>query len=198
MGKRLYIAYGSNLNLHQMAFRCPTAKLIGTGVIEDYELQFRGCSGVASVAAKRGGVVPVALWDIRPKDEKRLDAYEGFPRLYYKQDLTVKMKSGGEIKAMAYIINPKLEVGIPSRSYIESIMEGYENCGLDMNILEAALDNCLDILQKKMRLPAKPSFTYDPYGEQRIAYGFDESEQEAGPLEEDDGDHYFDLKGPTL
>lgn len=27
MSKKLYIAYGSNLNLKQMKYRCPTAKL---------------------------------------------------------------------------------------------------------------------------------------------------------------------------
>lgn len=41
MYKKLYIAYGSNLNIRQMAFRCPGAKLRGTGTVEDYELQFR-------------------------------------------------------------------------------------------------------------------------------------------------------------
>ena len=39
MKKRLYTAYGSNLNLDQMAMRCPTAKLVGTGVIQNYELR---------------------------------------------------------------------------------------------------------------------------------------------------------------
>lgn len=42
MKKRWYIAYGSNLNLRQMAMRCPTARLLGTGLVENYELQFKG------------------------------------------------------------------------------------------------------------------------------------------------------------
>lgn len=36
MSKRLYVAYGSNLNIRQMKYRCPTAKLYGVGTIEDY------------------------------------------------------------------------------------------------------------------------------------------------------------------
>lgn len=36
MSKRLYVAYGSNLNIRQMKYRCPGAKLYGRGVIEDY------------------------------------------------------------------------------------------------------------------------------------------------------------------
>ena len=38
----LYIAYGSNLNLPQMAFRCPTAEVVGKSELKDYELLFRG------------------------------------------------------------------------------------------------------------------------------------------------------------
>ena len=48
--QRLYIAYGSNLNLEQMAFRCPTAKVVGKSELKDYELLFRG--------GRRGAVVP--------------------------------------------------------------------------------------------------------------------------------------------
>ena len=42
MEKRYYIAYGSNLNVRQMMMRCPTARLIGTSVIKDYRLMFKG------------------------------------------------------------------------------------------------------------------------------------------------------------
>ena len=31
---KLYVAYGSNLNKEQMRYRCPTAKFVGTGIIE--------------------------------------------------------------------------------------------------------------------------------------------------------------------
>ena len=36
--KKLYIAYGSNMDEEQMAFRCPTATLVGTAIVEGYEL----------------------------------------------------------------------------------------------------------------------------------------------------------------
>ena len=39
---RLYIAYGSNLNLPQMAFRCPTAEVVGASELKDYELLAAG------------------------------------------------------------------------------------------------------------------------------------------------------------
>ena len=34
---KLYVAYGSNLNKEQMRYRCPTAKFVGTGIIEGYD-----------------------------------------------------------------------------------------------------------------------------------------------------------------
>lgn len=32
--KKLYVAYGSNLNIAQMALRCPTAHIYGTGLLK--------------------------------------------------------------------------------------------------------------------------------------------------------------------
>ena len=37
--KQLYIAYGSNINLEQMTYRCPHSKVVGTAEIKDYELE---------------------------------------------------------------------------------------------------------------------------------------------------------------
>ena len=42
MTKRYYIAYGSNLNIDQMSYRCPGAKVVGTSKIPDFELLFKG------------------------------------------------------------------------------------------------------------------------------------------------------------
>ena len=73
--RKKYIAYGSNLNLEQMARRCPTAKVIGAGEIRDHELLFRGYreSAVATVEPKKGASVPVLIWEIGPEDERNLD-----------------------------------------------------------------------------------------------------------------------------
>ena len=42
MTERLYFAYGSNINLEQMAIRCPAAQVVGPAVLDGYELLFRG------------------------------------------------------------------------------------------------------------------------------------------------------------
>ena len=99
--RRLYIAYGSNLNLRQMSYRCPTAKVVGTAVLRNWRLLF---CGVATIERYKGGEVPVLVWDIQPKDERALDIYEGYPQLYRKETVRVTL-NGKQVKAMIYIMN---------------------------------------------------------------------------------------------
>lgn len=81
MSKRLYVAYGSNLNIRQMKYRCPGAKLYGTGVIDDYELQFKGqpYGAFATIAPKEGASVPVAVWEISEKMSRRSTVTRAIP-----------------------------------------------------------------------------------------------------------------------
>ena len=83
MQKRYYIAYGSNLNIRQMRMRCPHARVVGTAVIKDYELLFKGSltGAYLTIEPKKGGAVPVAAWEVTESDEAALDRYEGFPIL---------------------------------------------------------------------------------------------------------------------
>ena len=64
MCKRYYLAYGSNLNIPQMRHRCPTAKVVGTAEIRDYELLFKGSKtgSYLTIEPKKGATVPVAVF----------------------------------------------------------------------------------------------------------------------------------------
>lgn len=139
MREKLYIAYGSNLNLRQMQYRCRTARVVGTSEVKDHELLFRGGShAVATIEPAEGKSVPVLLWTIRPGDEKALDAYEGFPRFYDKQMLDVVV-DGHPMSAMAYVMTGGHVAGTPSQSYLNTIAEGYRSAGFDLDVLRAAL-----------------------------------------------------------
>ncbi len=85
MEKRLYVAFGSNLNLRQMKMRCPTAQVVGTATIKDYELLFKGSKTGAYLTIEpcEGGIVPVGIWEVTQEDERALDHYEGYPEIYY-------------------------------------------------------------------------------------------------------------------
>lgn len=147
MKQRLYIAYGSNLNLPQMAHRCPTAKVVGKSEIKDYELLFRGGrrGGVATVEPKEGSSVPVLLWDIKPRDEVALDRYEGYPSLYQKKNLNLEL-NGRSVEAMVYVMTPGHAAGSPSDYYYNVIAEGYQTAGFDQNVLEQALERSEELM----------------------------------------------------
>lgn len=148
---KLYVAYGSNLNMEQMAARCPTAAFVGAGVIEDYELQFKGSlhGAHATIAPKEGSSVPVGLWQIQKQDERRLDLYEGFPNYYFKRDVPVRV--GNTITmGMAYIMDLRMAYGNPSQQYYDTVYQGYQDCGLDVNILNEAVDKSMDMAKLRM------------------------------------------------
>ena len=95
---KLNAAYGSNLSVSQMAYRCPDAKIIGTGKINDYKLVFRYH---ADIEKSVGSYVPVLVWELNKADEKQLDRYEGVKGGYYHQeDVTVLMDDGSEKEVM--------------------------------------------------------------------------------------------------
>ena len=94
--EKLYFAYGSNMNLDQMAYRCPAAEAVCTAKLEGYELFFAGRpgNGVASIRPKQGGTVVGVLWKLTEACEKSLDHYEAFPALYGKETVRVRGSDG--------------------------------------------------------------------------------------------------------
>jgi hypothetical protein len=143
MKEKLYIAYGSNLNLEQMAIRCPTAHIIGTGKLKDWKLKFRGSKtgSYATIEKCNGSAVPVAVWSIGQRDEFSLDIYEGYPNFYYKSKIPVTMDNGKTHNAMVYIMNKEAEPGAPSLRYIRTIETGYRKNYLDLSYLIDALQD---------------------------------------------------------
>jgi len=145
MVKLINAAYGSNLNLEQMAYRCPTAKVYGKGIIKDYRLLFKGRenNAYATIEPKKGNFVPVLVWELLPGDEKALDYYEGYPRFYEKKELEVYLETGGVITAMVYIMTDevmeRIELNLPSRGYLETVKAGYKAAGFDKKHIEMAL-----------------------------------------------------------
>ena len=79
--KKFYLAYGSNLNVKQMQFRCPDARIVGTAEIPNYQLLFKGSKtgSYLTIEPKQGCIVPAAVWSVSERDELALDRYEGIP-----------------------------------------------------------------------------------------------------------------------
>ena len=146
MKEKLYLAYGSNLNIVQMIIRCPDAKFYGTAEIKDYELLFKGSKTGAylTIERRKGSNVPVGVWAVTERDISALDRYEGFPAFYYKKEFRQQIwgKDGEDLgvhDCFAYIMREDRRIGIPSSVYINTCREGYKDFGFDINILMAAV-----------------------------------------------------------
>ena len=148
MNKKYYLAYGSNLNMDQMAWRCPTAVPVGISVLNDWQLLFKGSKTgyYLTVEPCKGAKVPVGVWEITQEDELRLDHYEGFPHFYYKKTLPVSVlnKDGRfDAEAMLYIMHEDRPVGVPSAYYVSICSKGYFDFGLNHNYLSDAICRAL-------------------------------------------------------
>lgn len=148
MAKRYYIAYGSNLNIRQMQMRCPGARIIGTSVIEDYQLLFKGSKtgSYLTIGPKEGGRVPVAAWEVTESDELALDRYEGYPDFYYKAEMKLPIKGirTGKIRVrdvFVYIMHEERQLGLPSDFYVRTCLEGYHSFGFDAEYIFEAIEN---------------------------------------------------------
>jgi hypothetical protein len=154
-----YIAYGSNMDKGQMMARCPEAKFIGTGQLENWKMRFKG-SGSGAYATiepddpEKQTKLLVYIWSITAEDEKRLDYYEGFPRFYTKKEIDAILhgKKGCEpIKGMVYIMNDWASPGLPTRQYFNNIREIYEKHEWDDYVLWDGIDATVNHIRETYR-----------------------------------------------
>jgi len=150
--KKYYIAYGSNLNVEQMRFRCPAATVVGTGMLKGYQLLFKGSKtgSYLTIEKNENKAVPVAVWSVTENDEKALDRYEGYPSFYYKAEMEIdiigiKTKKKYHKKAFVYIMHEEREIGIPSKFYVETCLNGYRSFGFSPRYLEEAIKISLEV-----------------------------------------------------
>lgn len=140
----IYVAYGSNCNLTQMKLRCPEARKLGTTILTDYKLTFKGDSGeyYATIEPQKGAEVPVVVWQVSEQDEAELDEYEEYPLMYEKQYLPITV-NGESCEAMVYVMYDYLMYGEPQEGYCAEIAEGYRQNGFELSILQRAIEECM-------------------------------------------------------
>ncbi len=138
--EKFYLAYGSNLNLRDMNYRCKKAIPIGSTLLTDYRLVYKGSfDGYAylTIEPAKDYYVPVGIFNISFFDELRLNKYEGYPKLYYKEYLPINILEK-ERKALIYIMRDTFDYHLPSDRYIDSCMRGYDYFNFDKKVLDTA------------------------------------------------------------
>ena len=131
----IYAAYGSNMNVAQMSFRCPAAIELGVGEIEGYEMYF-SYKGVANIQPNSDERVPVVIWKLTEECIKALDRYEGYPNLYIKRMVRVKWQDT-EQQMLVYVLKEPYGrvIQMPSEQYLKCILEGYTEHKLEIGKL---------------------------------------------------------------
>ena len=94
----LYFAYGSNMNPTRMAKRCPGAIALGGAVLLNHRLAERLYADIDFVS---GATVEGVIYLISEANLARLDACEGYPKVYRRLWLEVEF-DGGIYQAITY------------------------------------------------------------------------------------------------
>lgn len=160
-----YFAYGSNMNLDQMQFRCPDATVVENVRLEGYRLAFCGKrpgNGVATILPEENSHVDGVLWKITPKCEKSLDYYEGYPHLYGKEIISVHNTEGVERKVMVYTMNApyKDHVCMPSSFYLKGILIGCRQNKVSLNHIHEAVQDA-EKMEEAANMNIKESHHHD-------------------------------------
>jgi len=138
--QKIYIAYGSNMNNHQMlSVRCPSAKCLGTSVLDGFRLLFRANKGgnvYATIEEDPSDSVPVVLWAIDRKSEETLDRCEGFhrydpPSSYYLKKTIPVIYNGEIVPGIVYVMINYGRTGKPLDEYYNRILSGYREHDID-------------------------------------------------------------------
>lgn len=115
----LYLAYGSNMDLNQMDYRCPDSFVFDTVVVDNYKFVLDS-AGVASIIPSKGSKVEAMLWVVSALDVETLDTYEGVAYGCYEKTTMPIIIDGVKIEVLVYfslrdIINTGYRSGYMSR-----------------------------------------------------------------------------------
>ena len=118
----LYAAYGTNMDPARMGERCPHSPLRTTGWVIGWRLTFGGeehgwDGALSTIVEDPIEQVFVAVYDVTPDDECRLDGWEAADSGLYRKTKVRVSTLGGEIVAWTYVLDA-YEGGLPSASYL--------------------------------------------------------------------------------
>src|SRR5437867_6625483 len=95
----VYFAYGSNMDPHRMEARVPGARAIGPGRLDGFRLEFNVYStefegGAANLELDQDAHVWGVLWEVPEAGVGGLDAFQGHPTFFRREDVIVEGPEG--------------------------------------------------------------------------------------------------------
>lgn len=126
-----YFSYGSNMSVRRFIARVPSARRVGTGILESHELKFHKVSrkdGTAKCDACETGsrehVVHGVVFHISAHEKSELDRVEGLHDGYGEKNVLVRLHDSTVIETFTYYatnIDPALK---PLDWYREHVIIG--------------------------------------------------------------------------
>lgn len=134
---RIYFAYGSNMNLAQMARRCPNSPLKGVGVLRGYRWIITS-RGYANIIPDPQEMVEGLLFFLSAEDEIKLDHFEGVAEGNYRKAAVTVRSNGEALIALAYI-DPIVAEGRPQDEYVERMNMAVRDAQLSPEYLQQTI-----------------------------------------------------------
>ena len=128
-----YFAYGSNMDIAQMAVRCHKATLLGSGLLAGYRFRIDG-RGFATVDKEPSASVLGLVWELTPEDEANLDRFEGVPRFYTRETFEVRHDER-LVPMLIYVSTDRLK-GKPAPNYLERIVQAAQEQGFGKSYVD--------------------------------------------------------------
>ena len=117
----LYFAYGSNMDEHALATRCPKARRLGRARLPRHRFALMS-SGYATVRRDPRAEVHGVLYDLALSDVGPLDRYEEVDGgLYVKAMQPVLREPAGSVRALVYLGCDDTD-GPPVPGYMEAVV----------------------------------------------------------------------------
>lgn len=131
-----YAAYGSNLQLEQMASRCKDPQLVTSGYLPKHKLIF---AHYCSIIADDDSNVPIGVYKLDADDVERMDRREGLGRSYDRYLVTVLTDDNRAIRCFTYIRRDQ-RLQPPPETYYQIVLRGYHDWRFDTRRLRHARD----------------------------------------------------------
>lgn len=120
----LYFAYGSNLHPERIGYRVPNAVPVGRARLAGWRLRERM---FADIEPCRHGIVEGAVFIVDRDGIRALDRYEGYPAMYGRVCVRVRIDGKGMADAFAYVMTDAARSardGIPYSDAYREICSG--------------------------------------------------------------------------
>jgi gamma-glutamylcyclotransferase (GGCT)/AIG2-like uncharacterized protein YtfP len=152
---QLYFAYGSNMDARHMLSRVPGARVAGYARLDGFRLAFSVYStewegGAANLELDPEAHVWGVLWDVPEVQTGGLDAFQGHPTFFRKEDVVVEGPEGPAIAWTYRVAHQEGTYVRPTDAYVQLLRSAIRTHGLP--------PEALDMLDRAAR-PPKPSIS---------------------------------------